>query len=146
MKQLSLWMKVVGALYVVNAIFLVATYLIPALGEASVEARVAGADPANPLYDFALDTWLMFGLELLVVGAALLFASRSAWANRILAIAVIALELIRGIVDDLIWIASGYPPASYVGWILIHAAIVVTGILVLRRAHAEQPEKVAVLA
>jgi hypothetical protein len=146
MKQLSLWMKVVGALYVVNALLLVATYLIPAIGEASVEARVAGADPSNPLYAFALDTWLMFGLELLVVGVALWIASRAAWANRILAVTVIALELIRGIVDDLIWIASGYPSASYVGWILLHTAIILTGILVLRRAHAEQPERAPVLA
>lgn len=146
MKQLSLWMKIVGAFYVANAFFLIATYLIPVLGEASVEARVPGADPTNPLYDFALDTWLMFGLELLVLGGALLIASRSAWTNRILAITVIALELIRGIVDDAIWIASGYPSSVYVGWILFHGAVIVTGVLALRRARTELPEEVAVLA
>ncbi len=138
MKPLSRWMKVVGVLYVLNGIGLVVSYVVPAIGEASVRQRVPGADLANPLYGFAMDTWLMFALEMLVVGGALVVASRAAWSNRILAFTVVALELIRGILDDLIWIANGYPAAMYMGWIGFHAVVIVTGVRALRRAQAHE--------
>lgn len=137
MKQLSLWMRIVGALYIANGLFLVVSYLIPSLGETSVDQRVPGADFTNPLYDFAMDTWLMFALEILVIGTALLVASRAAWQNRILALTVVGLEMIRGILDDLVWITNGYPAAPYIGWIMFHAAIIITGVFALRRAHSE---------
>jgi hypothetical protein len=50
---------------------------------------------------------------------------------------VIGYEILRGIVDDLFLIAQGYPIASYVGWIVIHLIIIVTGILFVWQAQAE---------
>lgn len=128
-------MKVVGALYIINGMVLGISFLVPAAAETSIGARVPDAQLSGPMYEFALDTWLMFGFEMLVVGAALLWASRDAWANRILAWTVIALEAVRGIVDDLIWIASGYPAAAYIGWIVFHAAVITTGVSAMRSAH-----------
>lgn len=132
--------------YVVNSLLLVVAYLVTSIGQASVEARVPRADFSSPLYDFAMDTWLMFGLELLVLGVVLLVASRSPWQNRILAFALIGLELVRGILDDLIWIANGYPAGAYIGWIVFHSVVIVTGVVALRRARADHPAERLVAA
>lgn len=137
-------MRVVGALYVLNGVGLVVSYLVPAIGEASVRQRVPGADPANPLYGFAMETWVMFALEVLGVGAALLVASGAAWENRILAFTIVGLELIRGVLDDLVWIANGYPAALYLGWIGFHTVVIVTGVRALRGANAERPSEALV--
>lgn len=135
--KLRLWMRVVGALYIVNGVVLGVLHVVPAAGQASVEARVPDAELSGPMYEFALDTWLMFGFELLVVGAALLWASRNPWAHRVLAGTVIALEAVRGILDDFVWIASGYPAAPYIAWIVFHTAVIATGLLALRAAKAD---------
>lgn len=144
MKGLTRWMRVVGVLYILNATALVTSYLIPPLGEASVAQRVPGATSSDRLYDFAMDTWLMFALELAVIGAVLLYTSRRAWSNRILAVTVIALELVRGIFDDVLWIANGYPATIYLGWIVFHAVVIVTGVMALRSAASERQEPVLV--
>lgn len=137
MKQLSRWMRIVGGLYVVNGVGLVVLYLNSRLREALVTQAVPGADPAHPLAEWGLDVWLMFGFEMLVVGATLLVASRKAWSNRIIAFMVLGLELIRGVVDDVVWIANGYPPGVYIGWIIFHTAVLVTGVLALKHARGE---------
>ncbi len=53
---------------------------------------------------------------------------------------VLGVELIRGVVDDLVWIANGYPPAFYIAWILVHAVIIVTGVRALRSTYSERRE------
>lgn len=142
MSGLTRWMRVVGVLYILIAVALVISYLVPSIGEASVAQRVPGASSGDRLYGFAMDTWLMFALEVAVIGAVLLYASRRAWANRILAVAVIALELVRGIFDDVLWIANGYPAAIYLGWIVFHAVVIATGIVSLKNAASERQEPV----
>jgi hypothetical protein len=139
--KLKRWMKVVGVLYIINGMALGISFVVPAVGEASIGARVPGAELSGPMYEFALDTWLMFGFEMLVVGAALLWASRDAWTNRVLAWTVIALEAVRGVVDDLIWIARGYTTVVYIGWIVFHIGVIATGASALRSAdvRAEVP-------
>lgn len=137
MKLLARWMKVIGALYVFNGIGLILAYLTPAVRETLVTQAVPGADPTHPLAEWGMEVWLMFGFEMLVVGGALLVASRNAWSNRIIAFMVLGLELIRGVADDLVWIATGYPPGVYIGWIVFHTAVIATGALALRRAHRE---------
>lgn len=130
-------MKVVGALYVINGLFLGVSHVVAAVAETTVRQRVPDAELSGPMYEFALDTWLMFGFEMLVVGAALVWASRNAWGNRVLASTVIALEAVRGILDDLIWIARGYPALPYLAWIVFHAAVIVTGGVALRAARSD---------
>lgn len=136
MRQLSRWMKAVGIFYVINGAALTVVYLVPAAQRGMISQVVPGTDAADPLAGYALEIWLMFALEVLVIGGFLLAGSRDAWANRILALTVLGLELIRGILDDLIWIASGYPAGFYVGWIAVHSLIIVTGVFALRRAYA----------
>jgi hypothetical protein len=113
----------------------VVSYLVPAIGEASVRQRVPGADPTNPFYGYAMDTWLMFSLEMLVVGGVLLVASRAA----------------LGQPDPrfhrrLPGADKGHPRRPpldrqrapfYLGWFVFHAVVIVTGASALRRAYAE---------
>lgn len=114
--------------------------------ETLVTQAVPGADPTHPLAEWGFEVWLMFGFEMLVVGAALFVASRNAWSNRIIAFMVLSLELFRGVVDDVVWIANGYPAGIYIGWIIFHTAVIVTGVLALRHAHRESRHETLVLA
>lgn len=134
MRRLSIWMKAVGVLYIAMGVMQGVMFLVPAAGEATVGARVPDAELSGPMFEFALDTWLMFGLGLLVVGTALLWASRDPWTHRVLGGTVIALEAVRGLLDDLIWLARGYPAAPYVAWIVLHAVVIATGLWALRAA------------
>ena len=47
---------------------------------------------------------------------------------------VLALEVVRGIVDDLYLLARGDEVAPYVIWIAVHTAIIITGLWGLRSA------------
>jgi hypothetical protein len=72
-------------------------------------------------------------LEAAVVGVALVLLSRDP---------LLALEVVRGIVDDRYLLTRGYEPIFSVGWIVIHLVIVVTGLLsirAIRRAQSHAP-------
>jgi hypothetical protein len=131
MSGLKLWMRIVGAFYVVMGLFNTPwiiearlTTQYPNLGVA------ADSNAARAL----VDTWFMFGLEVMVIGVALLYFSRDPARHIALVWTVIGLEIVRGIVDDLYLIARGYDVAIYSGWIVIHLIIIVTGLVALRRA------------
>lgn len=140
MQTLSRWMRAVGVFYILNGFALMFVYLVPTAQRGMISQAVPGADAGDPLLGYALEIWLMFAMEMIVIGVFLLLGSRNAWANRILVLAVLGLELIRGVLDDLVWIANGYPPAFYIAWILIHSVIIVTGVLALRSTHSERRE------
>ena len=90
-----------------------------------------------------MDTWVTLGLRFGVFGAALLIASRAPERARALVWTVIGLELVWGIGIDIYKIARGYPVAGRLVWIVIHSAVIATGMLALRRAHcrAENQER-----
>jgi hypothetical protein len=138
MQQLSRWMRAVGVFYILNGLALMLVYLVPSAQRAMISQVVPGADAGDPLVAYAMEIWLMFALEVTVVGVFVLLGSRDAWANRILVLTVIGLELIRGVLDDLVWITNGYPPAIYFAWIIVHAAIIITGVLAFRSAYFER--------
>lgn len=93
-----------------------------------------GEGSSSAAYRFAVDSWVMIGLEWLVLGAILIIASRSAYQHRMLAVAVIGFEFFRGIVDDVYMIARGYDPLPLTIWIVVHSTIIVLGIVFLRAA------------
>lgn len=138
MPGLKWWMRIVGGFYLLMGVFntpiviearLLTQY--PNLG-VSVDSVAARA---------LIDTWFMFGLEVMVIGAALIYCSRDPVRHVALAWTVIGLELVRGIADDLYLIARGYDNvAVYVGWILVHTTIIVSGLVCARRALQTQPE------
>lgn len=136
MNSMKWWMRIVGSFYlllfVVGAI--IKLPVTQTLAQGGVELQ-----PANLAHRFLVDTWVMFGLELGVIGAALWVASAKPYQNRILLWTVLGLELVRGIVDDIYMLARGYETAFYVGWIVIHSLIIASGLWTLRRATAEAP-------
>jgi len=55
------------------------------------------------------DAWLIFALEMLVLGTVMLYASRQPECSGILVVTIAILELIRGAGGDLLWLRRGYP-------------------------------------
>lgn len=131
MATLRRWMAITGGFYVLiglfNTPFVIEARLPFQFPELGVEVDSVAARAL-------IDTWFMFGLEMLVVGAALIRFSRTPSRHLGLVWTVIALELVRGVADDLYWIARGHDPIVYAGWIAIHLVIVATGIHAVGRA------------
>ncbi len=137
MRTLKWWFRTVGGFYVLltvmNLWFLIvdegqaiADTLPPPLNENAEAVRAFG------------DAWLVFVLELGVLGMMMLVGARDPIRNRILAVTVIWAEVFRGIVADGIWITRGYSPAAYAGFIALHAVIITSGLILLRRAEPDR--------
>lgn len=131
MTALRRWMAITGGFYV-----LVGLFNTPPVIEARLPFQFPdlGVEADSVAARVLIDTWFMFGLEMLVVGAALIRFSRTPSQHLGLAWTVIALELVRGVADDVYWIARGHDPIAYLGWIAIHLVIIATGVHALGRA------------
>jgi hypothetical protein len=79
------------------------------------------------------DAWLIFVLEMLVLGIIMLYASRKPERNGILVVTIAILELIRGAGGDLLWMMRGYPTTNYIPFMMVHIIIAITGIFFLRQ-------------
>jgi hypothetical protein len=131
-------MRLVGAFYVLQAAaIVVARAPIRTFGP---EGTLEQADAGEPVAGFVVDTWTTFGLEVGVIGVALLIAARAPRRATILAWTVIAIEAVRGIGTDVLQIARGNEVPGYLAWIPIHAVVIVTGLLALRASRGEQRE------
>jgi hypothetical protein len=129
------WMQVVGAFYVLIGVLCVLRVPIRAEGPEGVTEQInAGADIAN----FLVDTWVTYGVEIVIIGVTLLFASRMTADGRILVWLVLGIEAIRGIGIDIYKLARGYDVTQELVWIVIHSIIITTGIGVLRRLNSER--------
>ena len=130
MISLVWWLRVVGLMYLVHFVaMVVARAPIKTLGPAGALDRAAAGEP---LARFLVDTWVVFGLENLAIGAALLLASRVPEQARLLAWAVIGIEVTRGIIADVYMIARGNNARTSGVWIAIHSVVIATGVLALR--------------
>jgi hypothetical protein len=129
MTALSWWMRVVGALYLFMCLAAIVLKLpIRVEGPKGVLAQASAGDPTAR---FVVDIWVMLGLYFLVIGTALLIASRVPAQARVLVWTVIGFEL-AGIVVDIYKIARGYVRTAPVVWMMIHSMIIVTGLILLR--------------
>ena len=124
---LSRWMRLVGVFYVFLGI------LNSPIGQ--VRTFIASyAEPGTRATEALVDWHFVWAVDIGLVGAFLLFASRDPWRYRILAWLVIAQELLRGIGTDLYFVARGfYEEPVYIGFMVLHAVIIITGVLFLRR-------------
>jgi hypothetical protein len=136
MNKLKWWFRIVGAFYLLLTMMnLYALFL----GGGQMFADILPA----PMNTDALavrafgDAWLVFVFELGVLGAMALVASRAPLQNSIMAWVIIWAEVFRGIVGDVIWITRGYDAGSYIVFIAIHLAIILTGVVFLRQTKAE---------
>ena len=137
MNKLKWWFRVVGAFYLVlTAMNLSALFFTNGQMFAGTLPAPMGAD-AYAVRAFT-DAWMVFVFELGVLGAMAWVASREPAKNRIMAWVIIWAEVFRGIVADVIWITRGYAVSSYAVFITIHIIIIVTGVLFVRQAQAEQ--------
>ena len=125
------WLQAVGALYLLN--FVMITFVRAPIASLGPEGALAQAAAGEPMARFLVDTWTLFGLEVGAVGVALLIASRVPDQARALMWTVIAIEASRGIIADLYMIVRGNDATVLGVWIVIHAAVIATGLLCLRR-------------
>jgi len=128
MPSLALWMRIVGALYVLMGVAALARVPIRAEGPEGVLDRAAAGDPTAR---FVVNTWVTLGLALAVIGAALIYFARFAQDARALAWTIVALEIGWGIPVDVFKIARGQKKVPSIVWIVIHALVAATGIRAL---------------
>jgi BphX-like len=79
------------------------------------------------------DAWLIFVLEMGVLGVIMLYSARDSARNSILVLTVSILELIRGAGGDLLWMLRGWPTANYIPFMMVHLVIAGTGFIFLRQ-------------
>lgn len=138
MTQLKWWMRVVGGFYLFLAVMSLPS--IRANGFLSMFPELA--DQQTTLaFELLIDAWVMFGLELGVIGVMLIVASRAPFQALSLIYTVIGLEVVRGIVDDIYMIMRGYSVGFYIGFITVHLLIIVTG-LVFSQQRLTQSQRV----
>lgn len=129
MKRLSWWMRIVG---VFNLLLGLAN-LVMVLTTPSSYAENLPYSGSNVGQAFA-DAWLAFVLDLVVVGIFLIWASFRPVNNINVVWLVVWLELGHGILDDLYLIFRGFAAPFYVGFIVVHLVIIVTGVVFARGA------------
>jgi BphX-like len=129
MAKTKWWLRIVGAFYLLLA--------LTSLWVLFVDPQMFGR--MNP---FAVDTvalkafadaWLIFVLEMGVLGAIMLYAAGQPARNTILVLTVSILELVRGAGGDLLWMSRGWPIANYIPFMIVHLIIAGTGLLFLRQ-------------
>ena len=129
MKKLTWWFRIVGVIYILLGIG-----FIPALNAARLPLMIPNFDApiGGAAYRAILDYTFMFGLEMMVVGGFLLYASRAPQRNLNLVWLIVWLELVRGIFDDMYMIWRGYNPVFMLGFTALHLIIIGSGILFVR--------------
>lgn len=129
MKRIQWWFRIVSGFYILLAVVnFYSIFFDPQLLKVDIPFPVADAG-----FKITLDFWLTFVLDLLVIGAFLLWASRNPLKHLNLVWLVLWLEAIRGIVDDFYLIARGYSSLFYSGFTIIHTIIIITGFVFVRR-------------
>lgn len=133
-RRLRRWMQVVGAFYLVQ--FVAMAIVRAPIRSFGPEGALTKASAGDPLAEFLVETWTIFGLEVAAVGTILLIASRRAELARGAIWTVLAIEVGRGLVADSYMIVRGSDVAGYLVWIVIHSAVLATGIFALRAERA----------
>lgn len=130
MTKLTWWMRIVGAFYLLQ--FVMMAIMRAPIRTMAPEGALALASAGDPLAKFLVDTWIIFGVEVGVIGGGLLMASRMPDKARALVWTVIAIELFKGPPLDIYMISRGYAVTPFVIWIIIHSLIIATGVLALQ--------------
>ncbi|MBI2705155.1 MAG: BphX family protein [Actinobacteria bacterium] len=139
MNRLVWWMRIVGVFYVLQFVMMaIVRAPIRTFGPAGA---LDLADAGDPVATFLVYTWFTFGTEVAAVGIALLIASLYPEQARGVVWTVLGIETLRGIANDLYFIARGFQVGGYLIWIAIHTVVIVTGLLALRasRSNATEP-------
>ena len=130
MSKLKLWMQTVGVFYLVQVVAMIV--IKGPIRMLAPENTLDLAATGDRMAMFLVDTWVAFGIEVGVIGVALLLASRVPERGRVLAWTVIGIEFLKGPPYDMYMIARGYDPVPFVIWIVIHSVIMLTGYFAIR--------------
>ena len=144
MSGMRWWMRIVGG---VN--LLLGLGFIPFVNEQRLGLifPVLEAGPDTVVYRALIDWMFLFGLDLAVVGAALLYWSRDPKRARPLVWLAIALELVHGTGFDLYYATRGYVSVPfYMGFAAVHLTAVATGVALVRRGRKASVPRAAVHA
>lgn len=127
-RWLSRWMVGVGVVYLLISANLGSLVVAPERVYQFYPTYDAPLDSVATAV--AADVALMVAFEFAVLGAALLWASRRPTAYAGLVPLIVALELVRGIVDDvyLLTMRTYTIDAIYYGFIVLHLVVIVTGL------------------
>jgi len=123
------WLRIVGMFYLFLALGSVWVVFINPNIFGSI---IPFAANELSLHAFS-DAWLIFTLELGVLGVIMLYYARVSEQNRILVLTISVLELIRGAGGDLLWMSRGWPTANYIPFTIVHLIIAGTGLYFLRQ-------------
>lgn len=136
MKKTKWWLRIVGAFYLLlTGLNLYGIFINPQFFR---DILPFAANDLNVAIKAYVDAWFAFILELGVLGAMMLYASRDPVSSRILVLTVIWAEVFRGIVDDAFLISRGYSAAEYIPFIVLHLIIIVTGLVILRQESSKK--------
>jgi len=127
------WLRIVGPLYLLEGLGLTAqAYFVPA----EFAANWASV-PAATLDAIAIRGMLVAGmpgvLTWVLLGAMMWLFSNKPEKGRVLAIVVVAWELLVWAPLDVVGLLNGFEVGRAVALITVHAAIGLTGVWVLRR-------------
>ncbi len=126
MQTLRWWLRIVGVFYVLQ--FVMNAIVRAPISAVGPKDALVMASAGDPLATFLVDTWITFGLEIGAIGVALVVASRIPEQAKVLVWTIIAIELARGIANDVYMIARGYNSTVFVIWIVIHTVVILTGL------------------
>jgi hypothetical protein len=129
MTKTKWWLRLVGTFYLVLA--LISLWVLFANPQLFGTMFPFAADDLS-IRAFA-DAWLIFVLEMGVLGAIMVYASPQPKRAGLLVMTVAILELVRGAGGDLLWMARGWPPANYIPFMIVHLLIGFSGLLFLRQ-------------
>jgi hypothetical protein len=134
MTALTWWLRIVGTLYLLEGLGLTAA----ALFDPAEYAAIWASTEAGVLDALAVRGTVMAGLPgtltWALLGALLWIYSRAPAKARLLVIVVVAWELLVWAPLDLVGLLNGFDVPRALALIAVHAAIGVSGIVVLRRA------------
>ncbi|HNS04352.1 MAG TPA: BphX family protein [Anaerolineae bacterium] len=135
MRKLKWWFIAVGVFYLLLALMNLYFVLFnPSFADSSIDFPF----PSTPdTIQAFVDGWSPFAFEVFAIATFCLWAARNPRRYIGAVWLLIWLELWHGIIDDIYLIARGYNAASYIGFIVVHLIIIVTGIWAARAAQVE---------
>jgi len=123
MSKTKWWLRTVGGFYLLLT--------LGSLWVVFINPQLFGAMFPFSANDLSLrafsDAWLIFVLEMGVLGAIMLYYASDSSSNRILVLTISMLELIRGAGSDLLWMSRGWPTTNYIPFMILHLIIAGTG-------------------
>jgi len=137
MKSLKWWLRIVGALYLLEG----GGLSLMALFATDEFAAMWASAPVGSLDEVAVRGTLIAGLPgvltWVLLGSMMLIFSRVPARARVLVITVVAWELLVWLPSDLVGVFNGFAVGRAVGLIAVHALIGISGLLILRQAPKE---------